>query len=171
MEIRIILDDRIVNGAKRVFSRSGLAALTAVALLAGGAALVAQEASEASNVFWPGEVISAAAVNQNFQELHELAQAQDEEIAEKVSGIDLVTKTLTFTGNSNGYTTTTETADFCYITENTAIGIDWATYPSNKKIGCRTHTAGLSGNLWYMDALKASGGGTQYCEWRCVTFN
>ena len=46
MEIRIILDDRIVNGAKRIFSRSGLAALTALTLLAGGAALVAQEASD-----------------------------------------------------------------------------------------------------------------------------
>ena len=61
MEIRIILDDRIVNGARRVFSRTGLAALTAVALLAGGAALVAQEANEASNVFSPGEVISSGA--------------------------------------------------------------------------------------------------------------
>jgi hypothetical protein len=171
MEIRIILDDRIVNGARRVFSRSGLAALTAVALLAGGAALVAQEANDASNVFSPGEVISSAAVNQNFQELHDLAQAQDEEIAEKVSGIDLVTKTLTFTGNANGYTTTTATADFCYITENTAIGNGSAQASSGKKIGCKTHKAGQSGNLWYMDAFKADVGGTQYCEWRCVTFN
>ena len=88
MEIRIILDDRIVNGARRVFSRTGLAALTAVALLAGGAALVAQEANEASNVFSPGEVISSSAVNENFQELHDLAQAQGEEIAAKVSGIE-----------------------------------------------------------------------------------
>jgi len=167
MEIRIILDDRIVNGARRVFSRTGLAALTAVALLAGGAALVAQEASEASNVFSPGEVISSSAVNQNFQELHDLAQAQGEEIAEKIAGFELVTKTLTFGGNNNGYTTTTETADFCFITENTTKDLE-PNLPSDKKLGCRTQF--LAG-LWYMDAFKAAGGGTQYCEWKCVTFN
>jgi hypothetical protein len=120
MEIRIILDDRIVNGARRVFSRSGLAALTALTLLAGGAALVAQEASEASNVFSPGEVISSSAVNQNFQELHDLAAAQDEEIATKASEFTLglaVSESLykDTNGSSSASKTTVDAWDLCMI--------------------------------------------------------
>ena len=118
MEIRIILDDRIVNGARRVFSRTGLAALTAVALLAGGAALVAQEASEASNGFSPGEVISSSAVNQNFQELHDLIQAQDEEIATKASELTLGEVSTMYMDTNMGTTsqTTEDPWDLCMIT-------------------------------------------------------
>jgi hypothetical protein len=119
MEIRIILDDRIVNGAKRIFSRSGLAALTALTLLAGGAALVAQEASDASNIFSPGEVISSSAVNQNFQELHDLAQAQDEEVAAKVSGIETSEYKFVYTDSiqstSKGGETMVVNHDFCAV--------------------------------------------------------
>jgi len=170
MEIRIILDDRIVNGARRVFSRSGLAALTAVALLAGGAALVAQEANDASNVFSPGEVISSAAVNQNFQELHDLAQAQDEEIAEKVSGFDLEFHDTLVSGSSTGPLTKTATADLCFLAHNYSDDMEWENPNSgNQKLGCRTT---LSAGLWYMDAWKPTGvGGNQWCAWNCVTFN
>ena len=118
MEIRIILDDRSVNGARRGCSRSGLAALTAVALLAGGAALVAQEANDATNVFSPGEVISSSAVNQNFQELHDLIQAQDEEIATKASELTLGEVSTMYMDTNMGTTsqTTEDPWDLCMIT-------------------------------------------------------
>ncbi|MCB9728289.1 MAG: collagen-like protein [Deltaproteobacteria bacterium] len=69
MEIRIVIDDALVARTRRALSRRKVALLTFVGLAATGSVVYALT-NGPSHVFKPGEVISSAAVNQNFAELH-----------------------------------------------------------------------------------------------------
>lgn len=68
MELEIIIDDRIVKGAKRLFSKRSLAIIALLAVLCGGSYVFAISESP-TNVFKAGTVIVADKLNENFSKL------------------------------------------------------------------------------------------------------
>lgn len=70
MEIRIVIDDRIVRAVKGLFTRRGLS-WTALVVVLFGAAYVYGIDDTPANTFSSGEVISSSDVNENFEELYQ----------------------------------------------------------------------------------------------------
>ncbi|HEX5099301.1 MAG TPA: hypothetical protein VFV94_07360 [Polyangiaceae bacterium] len=73
MEIKLIIDDRIVRALRRVLGRPVLATAAGVLTLVGGGGVV--YAIGTLNTFAAGKTISAAEVNANFTALHDAVDA------------------------------------------------------------------------------------------------
>lgn len=96
MEIKIVIDDRIVGAARKVSSRRGLMLTVCIALLLGGAYAYAISDTPA-NTFLAGEVASAAEVNRNFEELYEAVAALEQ------NAVLMIAENTTWTvGEENG---------------------------------------------------------------------
>jgi hypothetical protein len=79
MELKIVIDDAWVGRVRGALSRRRVAVAAFVALAATGSVVFAV-VSGPTHVFKTGEVISSAAVNQNFAELHAAVGTLDQAI-------------------------------------------------------------------------------------------
>jgi hypothetical protein len=82
MEIKIIIDDRIVKLVRRVFSRPLIAGAAALGALGGGAGVVYAVSATPTHTFTAGTTISSSEVNQNFAELYADLNALETTVAD-----------------------------------------------------------------------------------------
>ena len=85
MEIKIIIDDRLVRGVKKVFSRRVLPFVLAV-VLSGVSVVLLAEDYLTPFVFKSGEVISASQMNANFAGLETRINALQDQVDDLVAG-------------------------------------------------------------------------------------